>query len=76
MVVQYHCWIFEYKKDKNVEAFRSFIVQEIEFQIAASDTVHELHLKKKKNTKTNIVTHTLELKNKKKRFDEDALFVL
>ena len=54
MVAKYHCWIFEYKKDKNVEAFRSFIVQKVEFQIAASDTVHELHLKKKKIQKQTL----------------------
>ena len=36
MVVQYHRWIFEHKKDENIETFRSFIIQEAEFQMATS----------------------------------------
>ena len=33
-VAQYHHWIFEHKKEKNVETFRSFIIQEAEFKKA------------------------------------------
>ena len=65
MVAQYHRLIFEHKKDENVETLRSFIIQEAEFQIAASETVDGLLLKKE-NCKKNAVTHALELKNKKK----------
>ena len=68
MVAQYHRLIFEHKKDENVETLRSFIIQEAEFHIAASETVDGLRLKKKnyKKKKKNAVTHALELKNKKK----------
>ena len=65
MVAQYHRLIFEHKKDENVETLRSFIIQEAESQIAASETVDGLRLKKE-NCKKNAVTHALELKNKKK----------
>ena len=60
--------IFEHKKDENVETLRSFIIQEAEFHIAASETVDGLRLKKEnyKKKKKNAVTHALELKNKKK----------
>ena len=47
MVAQYHRLIFEHKKDENVETLRSFIIQEAEFHIAASETVDGLRLKKK-----------------------------
>ena len=46
MVVQYDRWIFEHKKNENVKVFKSFIIQEAEFQMAASETVHGLYLKK------------------------------
>ena len=77
MVAQYHCWIFEHKKDENVETFRSFIIREAEFQIAGSKAVHGLHLKKKKIQKQtlllplfilhinchNFLLHITEMKN-------------
>ena len=46
MVALYHHWIFEHKNDENVEIFKSFIIQEAEFQMTASETIHGLHLKK------------------------------
>ena len=45
MVAQYHCWIFKHKKDEKIETFRIFVIQEVEFQMAASETIHGLHLK-------------------------------
>ena len=76
MEAQYHRWIFEHRKNGNVEIFRSFIIQEAEFQMAASETVPGLHLKKQNYKKNPAVTHTLEPKSKKKRIGKDAFFVV
>ena len=66
MVAQYNHWIFEHKKDENVKTFKSFIIQEAEFQMVASKIVNGLHLKKEKYENKHSDS-TLELKNKKKK---------
>ena len=70
MEAQYHRWIFEHRKNGNVEIFRSFIIQEAELQMAASETVPGLHLKKqnyKKNPQSLILWSQKARKNESEK---------
>ena len=43
MITQYQRWVFDKEKKENVENLRSFVIQEAEFQMAATETIHGLH---------------------------------
>ena len=76
MVTQYHRWTFEHKKDENVETFRKFIIQEAQFQMAPSETVHVLDLKKENYKSKRGYSYFGTEEQEKKRIGKDALFVV
>ena len=52
MLAKYHRWVFETNTAESVVALRKWVLQEAEFQIIASETVHGLTRKIKSDAKT------------------------